>query len=310
MTKLLLTGGAGYLGSAFLAYHNNAYDITVFDNLLHGGDALIPYFRDVNFHFIKGDIRDKRDVEKAIKGKDVIVHLAAIVGLPACEANWQVAEDVNYGGSWTVARETAYSEQRVVYASTVSVYGKVVDEICTENTYTLPLSHYGQTKRRAEQALLDYGAETTAFRFPTLFGVAPRMRTDLMVNDLTYQAVKTGGAVVYEPEVKRSFLHVRDAVRAMEMAIDRHEMSKQVYNPGDESLNVTKRQLADVIAKETGAKFHYAPIGHDGDGRDYEVSYEKIKSLGYRTSMSLELGVREVAQAAHAMSVRNPYANI
>lgn len=308
--KLLITGGAGYLGTAFLAQHTGAYDITVFDNLLHGGDALIPYFHDVNFHFIQGDIRDKRTVEDAIKGKDVIIHLAAIVGLPACEAHKETAEQVNYQGSWNVAMATSRSGQRVLYASTVSVYGKVENEVCTEKTRTQPLSHYGQTKLRAERLLVDYGSETTAFRFPTAFGVAPRMRNDLMINDLTYQAVKNGGAVVYEPDARRSFIHVRDVTSAFEMAINQYEMSKQIYNPGDESLNITKRDLATLIAKQTGAKFHFAEVGHDGDQRDYEISFDKIKKLGYQTGISLEYGIRELADASKAMRFRNPYSNV
>jgi nucleoside-diphosphate-sugar epimerase len=308
--KLLITGGAGYLGTAFLAQHTGAYDITVFDNLLHGGDALIPYFHDVNFHFIKGDIRDKRAVEDAIKGKDVIIHLAAIVGLPACEAHRETAEQVNYQGSWNVAMATMRTGQRVIYASTVSVYGRVENEVCTEKTYTTPLSHYGQTKLRAERCLIEYGAETTAFRFPTAFGVAPRMRNDLMVNDLTYQAVKNGGGVVYEPDARRSFIHVRDVTRALEMAIDCPRMSKHTYNPGDESLNVTKRELSGLISKETGAKFHFADVGHDGDQRDYEISFDKIKKEGYQTAITLERGIHELAEAAKVMRTRNPYGNI
>lgn len=307
MTKLLLTGGAGYLGSAFLQHHKGAYDITVFDNLLHGGDALIPHFSNVNFHFIKGDVRDKRAFEDAIKGNDVIVHLAAIVGLPACEADRQAAEDTNYGGSSTLAMSTVYTGQRIVYSSTVSVYGKVEEGMVTEETYPGPLSHYGQTKLRAER-VIEWNKYSTLLRFPTLFGVAPRMRTDLMINDLTYQAVKNGGAVVFEPEIRRTFLHVRDAVRAIEMAIDQNLTG--VYIPGDEQGNVTKRRLAEIIGSLTGAKFHFAPTGHDGDGRDYEVSFEKIRTLGYKTSVPLWKGIQEVAYASRAMSVRNPYGNV
>lgn len=308
MTKILITGGAGYLGSAFLKHHQGAYDITVFDNLLHGGDALIPYFSDRNFHFVKGDVRDSREFADVIKGKDVIIHLAAIVGLPACEANRQMAKEVNGGGASTLAIQLMGSSQRVIYASTVSVYGKVKEGIVTELTPAAPLSLYGETKLGAEIALLEYAKETTAFRFPTLFGVAPRMRTDLMINDLTYQAVKNGGAVVFEPEVRRTFLHVRDAVRAIEMAIDRHLTG--LYIPGGEQGNVTKRRLAEIIGSLTGAKFHFAPIGHDGDARDYEVSFEKIKALGYKTSVPLWQGIQEVADAALVMSVRNPYTNV
>jgi nucleoside-diphosphate-sugar epimerase len=307
MTKLLLTGGAGYLGSAFLQHHQGAYDITVFDNLLHGGDALIPHFSSRNFHFIKGDIRDSRAFKDAIKGKDIVVHLAAIVGLPACEADRETAHEVNGHASAILAIQQMRTRMRVVYASTVSVYGKVVSGLVTERTPTKPLSYYGETKLEAETALLNHN-DTVALRFPTLFGVAPRMRTDLMINDLTYQAVKNGGAVVFEPEARRTFLHVRDAVRAIEMSIDRYMTG--IYIPGDESLNVTKRQLADIIHDQTGAKFHFAPIGHDGDARDYAVSFEKIKALGYKTSVSLSQGIREVADAARAMSVRNPYTNV
>jgi len=306
--KLLITGGAGYIGTAFLKYHTGAYDITVLDNLMHGGDALIPFFSDVNFHFIKGDIRDERVLRDAIKGKDVIIHLAAIVGLPACEADRKLAEETNYKASFEISIASQY--QRVLYASTVSVYGKVENEVCTEKTYTRPLSHYGQTKRRAEMAIMDYGRRATAFRFPTAFGVAPRMRTDLMPNDLTFQAVKTGGMVVYEPDVRRTFIHVRDISRAFEMGINQESTVGQILNPGDESLNVTKRQLANIICQETGAKVHFGDTGHDGDARDYEVSFEKIKNLGYKTAVSLEQGVREVAKAAQAMNLRNPYSNV
>ncbi len=308
MTKLLLTGGAGYLGSAFLQHHQGAYDITVFDNLLHGGDALIPYFSDVNFHFIKGDIRDERLLTEAVRHKDVVIHLAAIVGFPACDADRKLAEETNYQGSFNVAKAAKHNTDRLIYASSVSVYGKVTGEICTEKTKCHPLTHYGQTKYRAEQDLINYfGA--TAFRFPTAFGVSPRMRLDLMPNDLTFQAVKNGGGVIFEADARRTFIHVRDVVRALEMAIDR-EMEGEIYNPGDESLNVTKRELAGIISKETGATFNFAEVGKDKDQRDYEVSFDKIKNLGFQTSKSLVQGVHEVAQAAYAMRVINPYTNV
>jgi nucleoside-diphosphate-sugar epimerase len=305
--KVLITGGAGYIGSTLISRLGN-YDVTVFDNLLHGGDALIPHFSNVNFHFVKGDVRDERALYDAMKDKDIIVHLAAIVGIPACEADRDLAEQTNYKAAFHLAIQARW--QRVIYASTVSVYGKVEGEICTERTHPRPLSHYGQTKRRAEGAIMDYVQNATAFRFPTVFGVSPRMRFDLMVNDLTYQAVKNGGGVVYEPDARRTFIHVRDAARAIEFAIDRSETVGNVYNPGHESLNISKRNLAALITKETGARFHFADIGHDGDHRDYEVSFEKIRSLGYQTTVTLEQGVKEVAQAAQVVRVRNPYANV
>jgi nucleoside-diphosphate-sugar epimerase len=310
MTKILITGGAGYLGSSFLKYHADAYDITVFDTLLHGGESLIPYFSDVNFHFIKGDVRDQRQIHDAVKGKDVVIHLAAIVGFPACDENPRLAEETNYEGSWNVMLATKFGDRRVLYASSVSVYGKVEDGICTEDTRTHPLTHYGQTKLRAERALVEYGSKATAFRFPTAFGVAPRMRLDLMPNDLTFQAVKNGGATLYESSAQRTFIHVRDVVKALEMGINRYDMRGQVFNVGDESLNVTKTQLADIIAKETGATFTSSNLGKDKDQRDYEVSFVKIKSLGYKTSVTLEQGIREVAQAAKVINIRNPYSNV
>lgn len=306
--RVLVTGGAGYLGTVVTKHLiDRGYETTVFDSLLHGGDALVPYFGYSNFRFTKGDIRDARQVKAACMDQDVVIHLAAIVGLPACAADKRLAEQTNFEGSLNVL--LACTHQRVLYSSTVSVYGEVLSGLCTEETPAKPLSLYGETKSKAETALMRH-TRCTAFRFPTVFGVSPRMRLDLMPNQLTYQAVKDRYAVIYEPEVKRTFIHVQDVARAFTFAIDNPHTEGQIYNPGDESLNISKRGLCDLIKTETGANFFFAEVGSDGDKRNYTLSFDKIRNAGYSTTVSLQQGIREVARAAAAIAVRNPHCNI
>jgi len=308
--RILVTGGAGYVGSTLIPLLLDAgHEVTVFDRLLWRGDVLIPFFRNPRFHFIKGDVRDEKAVYDACTGKDVVIHLAAIVGLPACAADPKLAQETNYEGSVNVGR-ACQRGQHVLYGSTGSNYGEVLTGVCTEETPLKPLSVYGTTKTDAERYLMAT-TECTAFRFATAFGLSPRLRLDLLVNDVTTQAVNSKFSVIYEAWFRRTFIHVHDMARAFLFAIEhRDEMQGQVYNVGSEVLNHSKRDICDMIQKKTGAYFHYAEVGSDGDKRNYSVSYEKIKRLGYETTISVEQGIDELVKAMPAIKILNPYANV
>jgi len=304
--RILVTGGAGYIGTSLIPFLlQDGNEVTVLDNLLHGADAILPFFRDSNFKFIKGDVRDSALVQKSMEGMDGVVHLAAIVGMPACKANPQDATSVNVDGSLNVRK--AALRQRIVYASTVSSYGRFEGGICDESAPLKPLGLYGETKAEAERWLLSYPG-TTALRFATLFGISPRMRLDLLVNDFTYQSVKTGSMVVYQADAVRAVVHVLDAVAAIRLALFDESMAGKVYNVVGH--NLTKRAICEAVGSETGAYFHYAEVGEDGDGRNAAVDGSKLRSTtNWQSKHALEEGIHEMARAFAALKVRNSYAN-
>jgi nucleoside-diphosphate-sugar epimerase len=308
--KILVTGGAGYVGTTLVPLLLDLkHEVTVLDSLMYRGDVLIPFFRRDGFSFIKGDVRDARILQDTVKGQDVVIHLAAIVGLPACRENPELAEQVNYGGSVNVAK-AVNDGQQVLFGSTGSNYGEVLAEFCTEETPLNPQSLYGTTKTRAEQFLMENSA-CTAFRFATAFGTSPRMRLDLLINDLTFQAVRAKYAVVYEAWFMRTFIHVFDMARAFVFAMEnRGKMEGSVYNIGSEKMNFSKRDICNIIQAETGAYFHYAETGEDGDKRNYVVSYQKVRNLGYDTTITVQDGVKELVRALQVIKLRNPYSNV
>jgi nucleoside-diphosphate-sugar epimerase len=307
--KILLTGGAGYIGTSLTSLLlKEGYQVRIIDNLLFGGDSILPFFRSPNFEFIKGDIRNKADMEEALKGQDMIVHLAAIVGYPACRKEPQLAESVNVAGTKLLS-SLCSKDQIIFYGSTGSNYGSV-EVVCTEETPLNPLSLYGQTKTLAEQFLLDNN-RTVAFRFATAFGISSRLRLDLLINDFTYKAVTQGYLVVYEKHFKRTFIHVYDIARSFLFAIQNADkMVNQVYNVGSNKMNFTKEDICLRIMEKTKAYVHFADIGEDADKRNYEVSYNKVNKLGYETTVSIEEGIDELIKASKAIQFRTPYTNI
>jgi nucleoside-diphosphate-sugar epimerase len=307
--KILVTGGAGYVGTSLVPILlDQGHEVLVLDNLMFGGDQLLPFFRRPNFSFVRGDIRNREDLAPAVRDRDVIVHLAAIVGYPACRKDPRLAEDVNVGGTRLLASLLS-RDQLVLYGSTGSNYGKV-EVVCTEETPLHPLSLYGQTKTLGEQHLLD-NCTTVAYRFATAFGVSPRLRLDLLVNDFTYKSVTQGYLVVYEKHFKRTFIHVHDMGRAFALAIDKAETMKgEVYNAGSNAMNFSKEDICELIKAKVDCYIHYADIGEDADKRDYVVSYEKINRLGYDTTIGIEDGISELVRAFGAVSFKTPYTNI
>jgi nucleoside-diphosphate-sugar epimerase len=307
--RILVTGGAGYVGTALLPKLLEAgHEVTVFDNLMQGGNQLLSFFRNKNFHFVNGDVTIKKDVAAAVKDKDVIIHLAAIVGFPACKNNPELATNVNVGGTRNII-ETTTPEQVILYGSTGSNYGKVTD-VCTEESPLNPLSLYGETKTEAEHMLMERG-NVIAYRFATAFGVSPRLRLDLLINDFTNKCLRDGYLVVYEKHFMRTFIHVSDMANAFMLAVNNlDKMVNNVYNIGDDSMNYSKEAICRMVADKTNGFIHFEEIGEDADKRNYIVSYDKVKALGFRTEVTIEEGIDEIIKALNVADFVNPYVNI
>lgn len=308
--KILVTGGAGYIGSTLVPELLQAgHQVRVLDSLLFGQTSLLPFFINKNFEFIKGDIRDVETVKKAVAGMDVIIHLAAIVGAPACKKDPVLTEQVNYQGTINI-NDARTPDQKMFYASTGSVYGKV-ENICTEDSPTNPLSSYGETKLRSEKAVMAKG-NAISYRFATAFGLSSRLRLDLLPNDFVYNALKNRYLVVYDKDFMRTFVHVRDIVRAYMFGIEHFEVMKnEVYNIGSEEMNKTKEEIAKMVQAKVSFEALFVDKGiPDPDQRDYEVSYEKIRSHGFALEVSFEDGLNEMINGLQMVNIRNPYSNI
>jgi nucleoside-diphosphate-sugar epimerase len=281
----------------------------VLDCLRFGGHGLLPCCQNRFFELIKGDVCDEAAVAKALDGVEAVVHLAAIVGYPACKKEPQVAQATNVEGT-RLLLQLRKPDQKVLFASTGSIYGSIPDYICNEDTPRAPITLYGETKAQAEEMVLEAG-NGIAYRYATAFGVSNRMRLDLMPNDFTYQAVKNRNLIVYEGGFKRTFVHVRDMARSFIFALEKWDSVKDdVYNVGHESMNFTKEDVARTVLKHTDYYLHFAEVGTDADKRNYEVSYEKIRAKGFETTIDLDRGVAELVRAAQLIDFQNPFANV
>jgi nucleoside-diphosphate-sugar epimerase len=309
--KILVTGGAGYIGSLLVPeLLSRGHEVRVLDNLLFRQISLLSCFIDKKFTFIKGDIRDQETVKKAVEGVDIIIHLAAIVGAPACKKDPKTATEVNYDGTLNINNARKPS-QALFYASTGSVYGKVEDGLCTETLECKPLSLYGQTKLNAEREIMKKG-NAISFRFATAFGLSPRLRLDLMPNDFVYTAMKQKYLAVYDKEFMRTFVHVRDIVNVYIFGINNFEkMKNEVYNVGSEIMNHSKEAIAEMIRKKLKFEVHYAASGvPDPDQRDYEVNYSKIRKFGYEITIDMEKGLDELINGLQIVNIPNPFSNM
>jgi nucleoside-diphosphate-sugar epimerase len=266
-------------------------------------------FADRGFEFVKGSILDEQQVRQGLEGVEAVIHLAGIVGYPACQRDPRLAHEVNLEGTQLLER-LRRRDQPILFASTGSNYGAVVGAVCTETTPLNPLSEYGVTKTTAERHLLEAG-NVICYRFATAFGVSPRMRFDLLVNDFVYQAKVNKDLIVYERSFKRTFIHVRDMARAFAFALDDYrELRDDVYNVGSEEMNYSKEEVAFLIRKKVDYYLHFAEIGKDEDQRNYEVSYAKIEAKGFKTQVDMESGIEELMQAVDLIVLRNEYGNI
>jgi len=306
---ILVTGGAGYVGSLLVPkLLGKGYKVRVLDNLMYRQTSLLPYFINSQFEFVRGDVRDTATIKECLDGVDTVIHLAAIVGAPACARDPQLAAGVNYESS-VLIDECRSRDQELIFASTGSNYG-AVDGICTEETPLAPLSDYGITKTKAEVALMEAG-NVVVYRFATAFGLSPRLRLDLMINDFTFQALKNRQLIVFEKGFRRTFIHVRDMAKAFIHAVENYDQLKdQVYNVGHESMNYTKEEVAVAIQNKIDYHLNFNEIGSDPDARDYEVSFEKIRRTGFETEVTLDAGINELINGYKMIDLVNPYSNI
>ena len=310
MERILVTGGAGYVGTVLVdRLLNKKYNVTVVDRLIYeNGHTMINYFKNPNFMFVKGDVRDKSQMKKLTSNCDCVIHLAAIVGFPACEKDQALARSTNLEATKMISRLLS-KNQPIIFASTGSNYGSV-DGICTEETPLNPLSLYGKTKTEAEKWLLENNT-TVVYRFATAFGLSPRMRLDLLINDFVYEAAINKYLIMFEKHFKRTFIHVDDMASSFIFALENMEkMRGEVFNIGDSSNNFSKEDIALMIKKKIDYYLHFADIGEDKDKRNYEVSYAKINSLGYKSCISVEEGIEQMLRAIPVFEHQSKYRNV
>lgn len=310
MKRILITGGAGYVGTSLIPQLlAKGYKVRVFDNLSMGGEGMLPFFANKDFEFIKGDITNMDDIKAAVKDVDGVVHLAGIVGYPACRKFPELSRSVNVDGTHILI-DALDKNVPIFFASTGSTYGKLIDDICTETTKLNPLTNYGKQKVEGEELLKKRG-NFVIYRFATAFGVSPRLRLDLLPNDFTYKALKDKTLIVYEKNFMRTFIHVRDMGRAFVFAIENYDKMKDgIFNVGDNAQNVSKEDVCLLIKKYMDYYLHFADVGKDFDQRDYVVSYDKIQKLGFRCSISIEDGIQEMIRAFEVIEIKTPYSNV
>ena len=308
--KILVTGGGGYVGNVLCRYLlDKGYQVICLDNFHKGQcDAIIPLATNPDFEFRYGDVTVAEHVNKAMQDCDAVIHLAAIVGFPACKAQPSLADAVNIEGAMNVinARNLISKDIPIVYASTGSVYGKV-EGVCTEESPLNAVSQYGVNKRKAEQMMSEED-NTVSFRFATGFGVSPCMRVNLLVNDFVYQALTNGILTIFQADFRRTFIHVRDMAKAFTMGFEHMGSWKhKVYNCGANHLNWTKRELAEYVKQETGCFVHYEEIGTDSDQRDYSVDYSKLENEGFTCEVDMQTGIQELIKVSPILQIRHQY---
>lgn len=273
-------------------------DVVVVDSLIYRQTSLLHYFDSPRFSFVRGDVRDERLIRDLVRDRDVILPLAAIVGAPACARDPGLSTAVNRDAIMMLDSVRSRS-QALIFPTTNSGYGTTTGgSYCTERTPLAPISVYGRDKVEAERALLDRG-DVVTLRFATVFGVSPRMRLDLLVNDFTFRALRDRFLVIFEKQFKRNFLHILDAADCFLFCIEHFaEMKNEPYNVGLNEANISKEELALAIQRHLPNLYiHFAEVGSDPDKRNYVVSNDKINARGFTASRSLDEGIRHLIRA-------------
>ena len=315
--RVLVTGGAGYIGSVLVRILlDKGYSVRVIDSLKFGGDALFDVAQHPNFEFIKGDIRNDEDVNKALQGMEAVAHLAAIVGDPACSKFSDEAREVNWDASVSLFDKAEKAGiKRFVFASTCSNYGKMADpeSYVNENSELRPVSLYAELKVKFENFILKDRKDTnmcaTALRFSTVYGFSPRIRFDLTVNEFTRNVCLKGEQEIWGPQFNRPYCHVDDLARSVVLALEANEgkVKSNVFNVGDTTENYSKRMLMEEIQKQIpAARAIY--VERTEDPRDYRVNCDKIKSdLGFAITKKVPDGIREIIKLMDSGMITDAY---
>lgn len=313
--RVLITGGAGYIGSGLAPLLLGAgHTVRVLDRLVYGGESLLGVWANPNFEFVHGDVRDAEMRKEAIADCDAVVHLAAVVGDPACAREPELARAVNLEASLALIEESRRAGvQRFVFASTCSNYGKMSDptSFVNEDSELRPVSLYAETKVAVEKTLLEGGSDEkwvpTPLRFATVFGASPRMRFDLTVNEFTMEMITKKHLVVFGEQFWRPYVHVFDAARGIALVLSspREKVGGRVFNVGSTDQNLQKQQIVELIRPLVpDAKVEF--VHKVEDPRDYRVSFDRIlNELGYRTTRSVVDGIVEVAKMVRTGAISN-----
>jgi nucleoside-diphosphate-sugar epimerase len=297
--QILITGGAGYIGSVLTpTLLSHGHEVTVLDSFFFRQNSLMDCCQHEGFQVVRGDCRDEALVKKLVSKADVIIPLAALVGVPLCNTDAVATQTINQQAIEMLCR-LASPQQRIMMPVTNSGYGiGEKGKFCTEETPLRPISTYGVTKVKAEEAVLSRD-NSISFRLATVFGASPRMRLDLLVNDFVYRAVHDRAVLIFEGHFKRNYIHIRDVVRVFLHGLANFEQMKgQPYNVGLDDANLSKLELCAVIKKHL-PKFVYveAPIGEDPDKRDYIVSNARVAGTGFTPEWGLDRGIQELIKA-------------
>lgn len=319
MTNILITGGAGYIGSTLTRMLlNSGYKVRVVDSLRFGGESLVDLLSNTNFEFIKGDLRSSDTCKSAVDGIDVVVHLAAIVGDPACSKEPELATETNLIASkqlYNIAEQFGCS--RFIFASTCSNYGKmkITNELLNEESPLAPVSLYAETKVAMEQfllnTLLSNRCKPVCLRFSTVYGLSPRIRFDLTVNEFAKDAALSRELVIYGEHFWRPYAHVVDLSRSVLMALKAPEdvIAHNVFNVGDTSENYQKKMIAEIIQQQIpDVQIRY--IHKNEDPRDYKVSFDKIHNLlGFSASIKVADGIEQIIKSIRQGMIKDPDAS-
>ena len=310
MSNILVTGGAGYIGSTLVPdLLNKKHKVTVIDNFMYDQTSLATSIRDRNFEIIFGDVRDESLMKKLVSKADIIIPLAAIVGAPACDKDPVTAQSINKDSILWLLKQVSKSQQ-VIMPTTNSAYGSGdKNNFCDENSPLNPLSLYARDKVVVEKSLLEH-ENSTSFRLATIFGISPRMRLDLLVNNFTLRAITDGFVIVFEGHFKRNYIHILDVVQAFNLAIEKKDQFKgEIFNVGLSQANISKIELCQEIKKIVpDFLFLEAPLGKDPDQRNYIVSNKKIEALGFSPVVSLQEGLNELVKGLKMFN-HKPFTN-